>query len=118
MPEQKRIDIVIKKKQFFKQVNFGSEPEFLFLCILKVVFNDRSTKETPGDLLVLPLGGQGWEEKSCAITNLLHEGVEVGDGVLDGGEGEESNEVSAVGGHRHNHKQPPEASQDSSENKM
>ena len=99
-------------------MNFGSKPEFLFLCILKVVFNDRSTKETPGDLLVLPLGGQGWVEKSCAITNLLHEGVEVGDGVLDGGEGEESNEVSAVGGHRHNHKQPPEASQDSSENKM
>ena len=95
-------------------MNFGSEPEFLFLCILKVVFNDRSTKETPGDLLVLPLGGQGWVEKSCAITNLLHEGVEVGDGVLDGGEGEEGDQVSTVGCHCHDDKQPPEAGEDPS----
>ena len=43
-------------------------------------------------------------------TDLLDEGVEVGDGILDGGEGEEGDEVAAVGGHSYNHKQPPETS--------
>ena len=38
---------------------FANKPELFFLRILKVVFNDRSTKETPGDLLVLPLA-QRW----------------------------------------------------------
>ena len=43
-------------------------------------------------------------------ADLLDKGVEVGDGVLDGGEGEEGDEVAAVGRHSYNHKQPPKAS--------
>ena len=49
-------------------------------------------------------------EKSTE-TDLLHEGVEVGDGILDGGEGEEGDQVAAVGRHSHDDKQPPEASE-------
>ena len=49
------------------------------------------------------------EDERFTETYLLDEGVEVGDGVLDGGEGEESDEVAAVGRHSYNHKQPPKA---------
>ena len=53
---------------------------------------------------------------NCCQNNrdLLHEGVEVRDGILDGGEGEEGDQVAAVGRHSYNHKQPPKASQDPS----
>ena len=94
-------------------------PELFLLRVLKVVLDDGAAKETPSDLFVLPLIIQkGLLTNNIRTGDLLDKCVEVGDGVLDGGEGQESNEVSAVGGHRHNHKQPPEASQDSSENKM
>ena len=45
-------------------------------------------------------------------TDLLDKGVEVGDGVLDGGEGEEGDQVSTIGCHGHDDKQPPEAGED------
>ena len=81
------------------------QPEFLLLCILKVVFNDRSTKEAPGDLLILPLNQRSNGNIACQENqDLLDKGVEVRDGILDGGEGEEGDQVAAVGRHSHDHK--------------
>ena len=86
-------------------------PELFLLRVLKVVLDDGAAKETPSDLLVLPLIIQkGLLTNNIRTADLLDKGVEVGDGVLDGGEGEEGDEVAAVGRHSYNHKQPPKAS--------
>ena len=90
-------------------------PELFLLCVLKVVLDDGAAKETPSDLVVLPLIiQQGLLTINIRTADLLDKGVEVGDGVLDGGEGEEGDQVATVGCHCHDDKQPPEAGEDPS----
>ena len=90
-------------------------PELFVLRVLKVVLDDGAAKETPSDLVVLPLIiQQGLLTINIRTADLLDKGVEVGDGVLDGGEGEEGDQVATVGCHCHDDKQPPEAGEDPS----
>ena len=90
-------------------------PELFLLRVLKVVLDDGAAKETPSDLVVLPLIIQkGLLTNNIRTADLLHKCVEVGDGVLDGGEGEEGDQVSTIGCHCHDDKQPPEAGEDPS----
>ena len=85
-------------------------PELFLLRVLKVVLDDGAAKETPSDLVVLPLIIQkGLLTNSIKTADLLDKCVEVGDGVLDGGEGEEGDQVATIGCHCHDDKQPPEA---------
>ena len=96
-------------------VHICGGPELFLLCVLKVVLDDGAAKETPSDLLVLPLIIQkGLLTNNVRTADLLDKGVEVGDGVLDGGEGEEGDQVATVGCHCHDDKQPPEAREDPS----
>ena len=90
-------------------------PELFLLRVLKVVLDDGAAKETPSDLVVLPLIIQkGLLTNNIRTADLLDKCVEVGDGVLDGGKGEEGDQVSTVGCHCHDDKQPPEAGEDPS----
>ena len=95
------------------EVHICGAPELFLLRVFKVVLDDGAAKKTPSDLVVLPLIIQkGLLTNNIRTADLLDKGVEVGDGVLDGGEGEEGDQVATVGCHCHDDKQPPEAGED------